>query len=193
MNEAAKGARNWMPTELGAGFFMTPYKTSRWKKMDNGMGGFDEGMGQFMVSAQQMFPNRKKQEAEFAYMSAMSAVEKEKKNYSVNLLFAEAKKNYYDWIIIQKKIIVLGQNEKLLNFMIQSAEIRYRNGLEKINAYYKAKAALGNLQKMRLMLGNELVQKRVVLNTLMARDKLAQFSVDTFYLINLQYSFQFHL
>ncbi|WP_276501656.1 TolC family protein [Terrimonas pollutisoli] len=181
MDEAAKGARNWMPAEFGAGFFMTPYNVNRWKKMEDGMGGTEEGMGQFMLSAQQMFPNRKKQNAEFEYMSAMSSVEKEKKNYSLNQLYAEAKKNYYEWTIIQKKINVIGQNERLLNFMIQSAEIRYKNGLEKINAYYKAKAALGNLEKMKVMLENEVLQKRITLNTLMNRDKLAEFSVDTIY------------
>jgi outer membrane protein TolC len=179
MDEAAKGAKSWMPPELGAGFFMTPYNVSRWKKMDDGMGGFEEGMGQFMVSAQQMFPNRKKQNAESNYMQAMSSVEKEKKNYSLNGLYAEAKKNYYDWVIIQKKVKLVDQNEKLLNFMIQSAELRYKNGLEKINAYYKARAALGNLQKMGVMLENEVVQKRIAINTLMNRDKLAEFSVDT--------------
>lgn len=183
MDEAAKGARSWMPPELGAGFFMTPYNVNRWKKMEDGMGGVEEGMGQVMLSAQQMFPNRKKQDAEFEYMSAMSSVEKERRNYSLNQLYAEAKSNYYDWIIIQKKVVVLDQNEKLLNFMIQSAEIRYKNGLEKINAYYKAKAALANVQKMRIMLENEIVQKRIALNTLMNRDKMAEFAVDTSYIV----------
>src|SRR5688500_5148070 len=32
MDEAAKGARSWMPPEVGAGFFMTPYNPQRWKK-----------------------------------------------------------------------------------------------------------------------------------------------------------------
>lgn len=183
MDEAAKGARSWMPPELGAGFFMTPYNVNRWKKMEDGMGGVEEGMGQVMLSAQQMFPNRKKQDAEFEYMSAMSSVEKERRNYSLSQLYAEAKSSYYDWIIIQKKVVVLDQNEKLLNFMIQSAEIRYKNGLEKINAYYKAKAALANVQKMRIMLENEIVQKRIALNTLMNRDKMAEFAVDTSYIV----------
>ncbi len=98
-------------------------------------------------------------------------------------MYAEAKSSYYDWIIIQKKVVVLDQNEKLLNFMIQSAEIRYKNGLEKINAYYKAKAALANVQKMRIMLENEIVQKRIALNTLMNRDKMAEFAVDTSYIV----------
>jgi len=183
MDEAAKGARSWMPPEFGAGFFMTPYNVNRWKKMDDGMGGFEEGMGQFMLSAQQMFPNRKKQDAEFDYMSAMSSVEKEKKNYSLNQLYAEAKKNYYELIVIQRKITVIEQNEKLLQFMIQSAELRYKNGLEKINAYYKAKAALGNSEKMKVMLLNEILQKKITLNTLMTRDKQTGFTVDTAYKI----------
>ena len=181
MDESAKGARSWMPLELGTGLWMTPYNPNRWKKMENSMGEFDDGMGQYMISVQQMFPNRKKQDAEFAYMSAMSSVEKEKKNFSLNQLYAEAKMNYYDWIIIQKKLNVLVQNEKLINFMIKSAELRYKNGLEKINAYYKAKAALGNLEKMRVMLENEMVQKRIALNTLMNRDKRIEFLVDTSY------------
>lgn len=181
MDEAAKGAYGWMPLELGTGLWMTPYDPNRWKKMEDGMGGYEEGMGQYMISVQQMFPSRKKQDAEFAYMSAMSSVEKEKKNFSLNQLYAEAKKNYYDWVISQKKITVLAQNEKLINFMIQSAELRYKNGLEKINAYYKAKAALGTLEKMRVMLENEIGLKRIALNTLMNRDKLVEFLIDTSY------------
>ena len=39
MDEAAKGARNWMPLELGTGLWMVPYNVNRWKKMDDGMGG----------------------------------------------------------------------------------------------------------------------------------------------------------
>ena len=183
MDEAAKGARNWMPLELSTGLWMAPYNVKRWKKMDDGMGGFEDGMGQYMLSVQQMFPNRKKQDAEFGYMSAMSSVEKEKKNFSLNQLYAEAKRNYYEWVIIQKKLNVLLQNERLLNFMMQSAEIRYKNGLEKINAYYKAKAASGTLEKMKVMLENEVLQKRIALNTLMNRDKLVSFSVDTAYFI----------
>ena len=32
MDEAARGAKSWMPPEVGAGFFMTPYNAQRWKK-----------------------------------------------------------------------------------------------------------------------------------------------------------------
>src|SRR5688500_3033750 len=56
MDEATKGAKSWMPPEVGAEFFMTPYNPQRWKKMND----MAPGMGNFMVSMQQMIPNRKK-------------------------------------------------------------------------------------------------------------------------------------
>ena len=99
----------------------------------------------------------------------------------LNELFAVAKHNYYAWIILQKKLSVLTESEHILKLIIGSAENRYKNGLEKINAYYKAKAALGNLESMRISEENEIGQKRIVLNTLMNRDKSALLQVDTNY------------
>jgi outer membrane protein TolC len=176
MDVAAKGAKSWMPPEFGAGFWMTPYQPKFWKA-----DGAEPGMGSFMLSAQQIFPNKQRQNAEAGYMQAMSSVEKEKKKATLNDLYAEAKKNYYEWLISEKKLKIIDGDEKLLEFMIQNAEIRFKNGLEKISAYYKAKAALGNLQKMKLMLQNEIIQKRIVLNTLMNKDKNESFQIDTNY------------
>ena len=76
MDEAAKGAKSWMPPEFSSGLWMTPYNPSLLKKMDDGMGNIREGMGQYMIGGQQMFPNKKKQNADAAYMQAMSSVEK---------------------------------------------------------------------------------------------------------------------
>ena len=177
MDEAAKGAGSWMPAEFGTGLWMAPYNPALWKKGENGM----TGMGQYMFSVQQMFPNRKKQHAEAAYMEGMSASEKERKKYELNQLYADAKKNYYDWVIIKKKLRVLDENERLLNFMIKDAEIRYKNGLDRLSAYYKAKAELGNILNNRLELENESNQKRIRLNTLMNRDKFKTFDIDTTY------------
>ena len=177
MDEAAKGAKSWMPPEISTGFWMVPYNTKLWKKDD--MGG--TGMGQYMIGGQQMFPNRKKQNADAAYMEAMSSVEKEKKNASLNELINDAKQYYYEWIILKKKLIVIEQNEKLLDFMIKNAEIRYKNGLEKISAYYKAKAALGNLKNMQLMFENDIKVNRIRINTLMGRNAMIDFDIDTTY------------
>lgn len=178
LDESAKGAKSWMAPELSSGFFMTPYAPRYWKSMNG-----QPGMGQYTIAAQQIIPNPKRLNADYKYMSSMSSVEKEKKGYTLNQLYADAKKNYYEWIVIKKQLLILDDNEKLLNYMIQSAEIRYKNGLEKINAYYKAKAALANVQSMRIMLENEIKQRKYNINTLMYRDKTVDFDIDTSYII----------
>jgi outer membrane protein TolC len=184
MDEAAKGAKSWMRPEFSSGLWMTPYNPALWKKMDDGMGGFKEGMGQYMIGGQQMFPNKQKQNADAKYMEAMSSVEKEKKNATLNELINDAKQFYYEWMILKKKLAILDQNEKLLDFMIKNAEIRYKNGLEKISAYYKAKAALGNVQNMRLMFESDIKEKRIRINSLMGRNAMINFDIDTTYQLN---------
>ncbi len=117
-------------------------------------------------------------------MEGMSAPEKERKRFALNELHAEAKKNYYDWMVINKRLAILDENQQLLLFMIKNAEIRYKNGLDKLNAYYKAKAELGNLLNMKAGLENEINQKRIRLNTLMYRDRLQSFNIDSAYTTN---------
>ncbi len=178
LDEASKGAKSWDPPMFGAGLFMTPYDLSLTKSTAT-----QKGKGAFAINATQMFPNKKEQEANADYLQSLSAVNKEKKQFFLNDLFADAKKNYYDWVVIEKKIGVLNDNEKLLNFMIQSAELRYKNNLGKLNSYYKAKAALGKIENQREELENEAKQHQINLNTLMNRDRSEQFIVDTNYTI----------
>lgn len=187
MDAAAKGARSWMPPEVNTGLWMVPYNPNLWKKGDMG----ETGMGQYMIGGQQMFPVKKKQNADAAYMEAMSSVEKEKKNATLNELISEAKLYYYEWIILKKKSVVLEENEKILDFMIKNAELRYKNGLEKISAYYKAKAALGNIKNMQLMLENDMREKRIRLNSLMGRNATIDFEIDTTYRLNDYSAFVF--
>ncbi len=178
MDEAAKGAKSWMAPEVSSGFFMVPYSARYWKSMDG-----QPGMGQFTVGIQQTIPNPKRLNADYEYMSSMSSVEKERRGNTLNQLYADAKKNYYEWIILKKQRLILVANEKLISYMIKSAEIRYKNGLEKINAYYKAKAALANVQSMKIMLENNIKQKRYIINTLMNRNKAIDFDIDTAYAV----------
>jgi outer membrane protein TolC len=175
MDEAAKGARTWEAPELGTGLWMVPYNTSLWKKGADG----STGMGQYSISAQQMFPNKKRQDAQFNYMQAAASVEAENKKTVLNELFATAKKNYFQWDINLKKDAILVQNEKLLSFMIKDSEIRYKNGLGKLSAYYKAKAALANIQNLRIILASDIQQQKIALNVLMNRDRSLDFEIDT--------------
>ena len=64
LDAAAKGARSWMPPQISTGLWMTPYNTNLWKADGSG----NTGMGQYMISAEQVFPNKKYNEANENYM-----------------------------------------------------------------------------------------------------------------------------
>jgi outer membrane protein TolC len=175
LDEGAKGARNWEAPQVSTGWWMTPYDPSLWKRQRDGA----SGIGQYMVSAEQMLPNRRRQDAEGAYMRGLSAEEREKKGATANELYAGAGRAYYQWVVAEHRMGVLDEDGKLLDFMIKDAELRYKNNLGKIGAYYKAKAALGRLKDRRIGLENDVEQARIALNTLMNRDKAMVFYVDT--------------
>jgi outer membrane protein TolC len=179
MDAAAKGAKSWMPPQVNTGFFMTPYNAKMWKADD-----MNEGMGSYMLGVTQMFPNAKKLKADYEYMSSMSSVEKENKNYTINQLNAAAKTSYYQWMVLNKKIKIANDNLLLLEYMIKSMEIRYQYNMDKLPTYYKAKSQYSELQNMIVMLQNDIAQKRIILNTLMVRDKNNIFEVDTTYNLN---------
>ncbi len=176
MDAAAKGARSWMPPQVETGFFMTPYNSNLWKASEMG-----QGMGNYMLGITQMIPNASKLKADFNLMNAMSSVEKENKNYTVNQLKALAKTNYYQWLVLNKKIKIADDNLLLLDYMIKSMEIRYQYNMDKLPTYYKAKSQYSALESMILMLQNDISQKRIMLNTLMARDKNTKFEIDETY------------
>ncbi|MCZ2085811.1 MAG: TolC family protein [Flavobacteriales bacterium] len=179
MDAAAKGARSWMPPTVGAGLLMTPYNPQRWSRKGEML-----GMGSFAVSVEQMIPNKKKLDANENLMLAMSSVEKEKLTATLNENFQDAKKLYYDWIVLDKKIKVVKDNKNMLDFMIRNAEIRYKNGLGKISAYYKAKAALGSADNMQLMYDNDIKVKRIRLNALMGRNAMEELEVQPDFTLN---------
>ena len=179
MDAAAKGAKSWMAPQVETGFFMAPYNTKMWKASE-----MSPGMGSYMVGVTQMIPNARKLKSDFNYMNAMSSVEKENKEYTINQLKALAKTNYYQWLVLNKKIKIADDNLLLLGYMIKSIEIRYQYNMDKLPTYYKAKSQYGALESMIVMLQNDISQKRIMLNTLMARDKNTSFEIDETYKLN---------
>jgi outer membrane protein TolC len=174
MDAAASGAKSWMAPQVSTGFFMTPYNSKLWKANEMGT-----GMGNYMIGVQQMIPNASKLKADSNYMNAMSSVEAENKNYTLNQLNALAKTNYYQWLVLNKKLKVANDNLLLLDYMIKSMEIRYKYNMDKMSAHYKATARYSELENTVLMMENEICQKRVTLNTLMARDKNIPFEISS--------------
>ena len=141
------------------------------------------GMGAFMITAQQMFTNPQKLDANALYMKSMSNVEKEMKDAAKNELYSMAKMSYYEWMILKKKTLILNENESLMNYILKSAELKYTYGMDKLNGYYKAKAMLGDVQNMKLMLDLEIQQQRIALNTIMNRNKDRVFDIDSTYIL----------
>ena len=176
MDAAAKGARSWMAPQVETGFFMTPYNSKMWKANE-----MNPGMGNYMLGVTQMIPNASKLNANENLMKAMSSVENENKNYTLNQLNASAKIYYYEWITIKKKIKIAQDNIQLLEYMIKSMEIRYQYNMDKLPSYYKAKSQLATLQSMIVMLENDVSQRKYMLNTLMARNKNEDLEIDSNY------------
>lgn len=179
MDEAAEGARSWMPPQFAIGSFMTPYNINRWSRE-----GEMTGMGSIMISGEQMLPNKKKLDAEERYMKAMSFAEYDQRNNVLHELVHDAKSLFFETMILNKKLAVLGSNRQILEFMVQNAESRYQFGLGKIGAYYKAKAALGNLKNMQWMIESEIRDKHFRINTLMGRNPTIPLELDTLFHLN---------
>ena len=175
-NTYATGAKSLDAPQVGAGFFMTPYNPQMWKA-DPSMN--TNGMGSFMISAQQMIMNPKKLNANSDYMKSMSGVETQMKGSMRNELYSMAKMSYYGWVALKRKTTVLKESEGILKYLIESTELRYKYGMDKLNAYYKAKGMLGDIQTMIVMTNQEISQKMIELNTLMNRDKNITFDIDT--------------
>ncbi len=171
----AKGTRTLPPPTVSGGLWMTPYNPKRWT--DQGAHG--DGMGSFMVSGEQMLPNRKMQEAEGRYMASMSAMQGAEKGVMRNMLFAEAKSAYFNWLVLKRKIAVLEESKNLLRLMIDSAKERFKFNREKLGSIYKAEAELADLDRMQAMYAGEIRQQKTMLEALMQFPQEMDMDVDT--------------
>jgi outer membrane protein TolC len=165
VNNYSQMAKSWMPPTLSTGPYQAPYKN------------FNEGM--WMITGEQMIPNPSKQKANYNYMNGMASVEQQGRSVKRNEMFAMAKQNYFEWIVLQKKYNVLLQTDSLLNYMVEVAQLHYKYNKEKLSNIYKAQADLYELRNMETMLLSDMKMKNVELNTLMNSDKSSVFEVDT--------------
>ncbi len=165
VNNYSLMAKSWMPPSLSTGPWQIPYKN------------FQGGM--WMITGEQMIPNPTKQNANYNYMRGMISVEQNGKEAKKNEMFAMAKQNYYEWIVLKKKYDVLVQIDSLLNYIVKVAQIRYTYNKEKLNNIYKSQADLYELRNMGTMILGDIKMKNVELNTLMNLDKSFVFDIDT--------------
>lgn len=164
-NNYSEMAKSWMPPTFSTGPWQAPYKS------------FSDGM--WMITGEQMIPNPTKQKANYQFMQGMASIEQQGKAAKKNEMFAMAKTNYYEWIVLQKKYYVLMQTDSLLNYIVQVAQNRFTFNKEKLNNIYKSQADLFELRNMEAMLVGDMKMKNIELNTLMNIDKSYEFDVDT--------------
>jgi hypothetical protein len=112
-----------------------------------------------MIGVTQMIPNASRLKADSDYMNAMSSVEVENKNYTVNQLNALVKRIITNGLYLIKK--KSKDNLLLLEYMIKSMEIRYQYNMDKLPTYYKAKSQYSVLESMVVMLQNEISQRKL--------------------------------
>ena len=168
----AKGAKSWDAPKVVGGLWMTPYNIEQ-----------NKNMGMVMIGAEQMIPNPSKQKAEQNFMQGMTSVEKTMKSFETQDMIEEAKKTYYEWIILEKQLKVLEESERLITLMITSGEINYTYNQGMLGRIYKAKSELYNLQNTEIVNRNEIRQKNIRVNTLMNISKEAVYTIDTTYVI----------
>ena len=169
MNAYARGAKSWMAPEVGGGLWMLPYKTVT----------DERDKGQIMLSVQQKFTNPAKLRANQGYLESKAAIEQASETYVFNELRAQTRTAYYQWLVLEKKTIVLKENEELIGLMLKVAQVRYPYNQSKLGNIYKAEGRLQEVRNMILMNDNQIIQKNILLNQLMNVPNGLRFLIDT--------------
>lgn len=171
LKEISKGAKSWMAPMVGVGTFMTPYPGQM--IMD------ERDKGSIMFSAEQSIPNPAKLRANERVLSSKASIEEAAGAFTFNDLRAQAKAAYYDWLVLEKKLVILRENEEIISLMYNIAKARYPYNQSPLGNTFKAEGRLREVQNMIYMAENEIVQKNILLNALMNLPKDIRFSIDT--------------
>jgi outer membrane protein TolC len=166
----AEGSTAWMPPMVGGGVFMMPYP---------GQEAMPDQRGSIMLSAEQDIPNPVKQRATRAYFNSRASLEEANRAVQYNQLRAEVKQSYYTWLVLEKKLAVLEENQRIMEFMLKLAKIRYPYSQGNLGSIYMAEARLHEVENMQLMTATEIRQQNIQLNTLMNLPRQQQYSIDT--------------
>ncbi|MBA4056172.1 MAG: hypothetical protein C0490_15765, partial [Marivirga sp.] len=159
LNEISKGAKSWMAPMVGVGTFMTPYPGQM--VMD------ERDKGSIMISAEQSIPNPAKLRANQQLLSSKASIEEAAGSFTFNDLRAQAKTAFYDWFVLEKKLVILRENEEIIRLMFNIAKARYPYNQSPLGNSFKAEGRLYEVQNMIYMTENEIIQKNIALNALM--------------------------
>lgn len=137
------GAKSWMAPMVGAGTFMTPYPGQTLME--------ERDKGNVMISVEQNIPNPARLNANQKYFESRAAVEEQGRSRQFNVLRAEAKSNYYQWLVAEEKLKILGESDRIIELMLKLARIRYPYNQGSLGAIYKTEGRQHEIQNMMLM------------------------------------------
>lgn len=174
IEEKTAGAKAWMPPTFSTGLMRFPYNTMLLNEKNDPM-----NQAGISFSLEQMIPNPGKLNAKKAYYSALVSLEQNKKEWTKNELWREAKIMYYNRYIAEKQTAIVKESEEVLRLLITIAEEKFVNNQTQLQTIYKAKARLSELKTMLLMLNSRVAESNINLNMLLVRDLNTAFSIDT--------------
>jgi cobalt-zinc-cadmium efflux system outer membrane protein len=171
LNTYTEGAKSWMAPMVGAGTFMTPYPGQL--LMD------ERDKGSVMISFEQDIPNPGKLNANKNYFASRASVEEQGRAKQFNMLRSEAKSLYYQWLISEKKMNILKENERIMELMVKISRIRYPYNQGSLGNIYKAEGRLYEVKNMQTMTLGEIEERRFRLKGLMNIPHDTPIEVDT--------------
>lgn len=170
-NTYTEGAKSWMAPMVGVGTFMTPYPNQM--LMD------ERDKGSVMFSVEQSIPNPLKLNATKNYLASKASVEEEGRAQQFNLLRAEAKTLYYQWLVAERKMKILKENERIMDLMVKISRIRYPYNQGSLGNIYKAEGRLHEVKNMQTMTLGEIEEKQFRLKGLMNVPPETNIQIDT--------------
>jgi cobalt-zinc-cadmium efflux system outer membrane protein len=165
------GAKSWMAPMVGAGTFMTPYAKQRLMN--------ERDKGSVMFSFEQQIPNPAKLNANQKYYASKASVEEQARSYILKKLRSEARGLYYRWLVADRKLKVLAENERIMELMLKLARLRYPYNQGSLGNIYKAEGRLGEVQNMMAMVHGEIEEKNFRLKTIMNLSSGSVIAIDT--------------
>jgi outer membrane protein TolC len=110
---------------------------------------------------------------------SQAGVEKQARAMQLNNLRSAAKSYYYQWIVAEKKIGVLRENQKIMDLMLRLARIRYPYNQGGLGNIYKAEGRFSEVQNMLLMTQSDIADISYKLKALMNLPASATIMIDT--------------
>lgn len=170
-NAYTEGAKSWMPPMVGLGPYWYPYPGQR------DVGEADKGM--IMASIEQDIPNPAKLRAKRNFLASRASIEEQARQHAFNDLRAEARSIYYQWIVLETKLNVLKENERIADLILKVARIRYPYSQGSLSNIYRAEARLHEVQGMITMTSGEIEGKSFQLKALMNLAPATVIHIDT--------------